>query len=84
MAGPMNWYRVKKMGFPLLAGYNARSIDVSFIYNDVYWVANSTLTSKHIREEQRPVFNDNAFKERKEVYEKHQIPVFDVDAINSL
>lgn len=40
--------------------------------------------SAHIRDTDRAIFIDNAFKERAEVQRVHRMPVFDVDAIPAL
>ena len=54
------------------------------IFESIIALGSEENKAEYIKEIKESIFIDNAFKERKDVYEKHQIPVFDVDAINSL
>ena len=53
------------------------------IFNKIVGIAPEDSKSGYIVPE-NAIFIDNAYAERKEVYEKHHIPVFDVDSIEVL
>ncbi|RPI17566.1 MAG: ATP-grasp domain-containing protein [Ignavibacteriae bacterium] len=54
------------------------------LFNKIIILKDTDEKYKWIREKDNVIFIDNAFNERKEVKNKLNIPVFDVDAINTL
>ena len=52
------------------------------IFDDIINVGEKD-KSYYIKEE-KAIFIDDSFRERKDVYEKRQIPVFDIDMLNFL
>ena len=53
------------------------------LFHEIIQIPNESRKSEFI-ENKNAIFIDNSFIERKEVYEKHKIPVFDVDGIEIL
>jgi hypothetical protein len=53
------------------------------LFHEIIQIPNESRKSEFI-ENNNAIFIDNSFIERKEVYEKHKIPVFDVDGIEVL
>ena len=54
------------------------------LFDDIKTLGKHQLKSEVIEKTNNTIFIDNAYKERLEVKKKLNIPVFDVDAIQSL
>lgn len=54
------------------------------VFESIITLSSKESKADYIKYVENGIFIDNAFKERKEVFDQLQMPVFDVDSINSL
>lgn len=59
------------------------SFKIERLFDEIIWITDDTPKSKYI-DPNKSIFIDDSFKERKDVKEKLNVPVFAVDAIESL
>lgn len=74
---------ITKHEFDIRATLNELKIHEG-IFESIIVLKSEENKADFIKHEKSVIFIDNAFKERLHVYNKYQIPVFDVDAINAL
>ncbi len=54
------------------------------IFDEIFHISQSDIKHKYFKMDKSSIFIDDSYNERKQIHETHNIPVFDLDAVESL